>query len=362
MYSFDIGAMPKLVKPFVPAGIAGAVVRPRDEAQVVRLAKYAQSHGVRLVPRGWATSGYGGVLPQAGAVVVDMSGHQRVLSVDAENLLVRVEAGAIWENIDREIGMHGLALRMYPSSYPSSSVAGWLAQGGSGFGSYEYGTFKENVTAARVVLPNGEVREFAGADLLDLVADAEGITGIITEIEFRVRAMETEVHRLVALEDTRALGGFLSAVSAQGLPVWSITFLNPESTRLKKQLPHHHGHPYEMAHEHFEPKLPEAYLAVIAYPESRRGAIDARTRADHRRQRRHGARCRDRRARVGAAVRADAAQAHRTLDRADRGRGAACRDARGARRDRGQDIAAVHSRGHGRQGRLRRAARLHSAR
>lgn len=27
MYSFDIGAMPKLVKPFVPAGIAGAVVR-----------------------------------------------------------------------------------------------------------------------------------------------------------------------------------------------------------------------------------------------------------------------------------------------------------------------------------------------
>jgi Fe-S oxidoreductase/FAD/FMN-containing dehydrogenase len=274
MYSFDIGAMPKLVKPFVAAGVAGAVVRPRDEAQIVKLAKMAQGKGVRLVPRGWATSGYGGVLPQAGAVVIDMSGHQRVLSVDAENLTVRVEAGAIWENVDRELGMQGLSLRMYPSSYPSSSVAGWLAQGGSGFGSYEYGTFKESVVSARVVLPNGEVREFTGADLLALVADAEGITGIITEVEFRVRLMEAETHRLVALKDAAALGALLSAVSGQGLPIWSITFLNPESTRLKRQLPHRHGHPYEMAHDHFEPVLPEAYLAVIAYPESRRGAID----------------------------------------------------------------------------------------
>ena len=275
MYSFDIGAMPKLVKPFVPAGVAGAVVRPRDEAQIVRLAKLAQSRGMRLVPRGWATSGYGGVLPQSGAVVVDMSGHQRVLAIDADSLTVRVEAGAIWENVDREIGMQGLALRMYPSSYPSSSVAGWLAQGGSGFGSYEYGTFKENVTAARVVLPTGAVKEFTGDELLGLVADAEGITGIITEVEFRVRRLEAEVHRLVAFKDVGALGAALSAVSAQSVPIWSITFLNPESTRLKKQLPHHHGHPYEMAHDHFEPSLPEAYLAVIAYPESRRSAIDA---------------------------------------------------------------------------------------
>jgi len=274
MYSTDIGAMPKLVKPFVPAGVAGAVVRPRDEAQVVKLAKLAQSRGVRLVPRGWATSGYGGVLPQSGAVVVDMSGQQRVLSIDAENLTVRVEAGAIWENIDREIGLQGLALRLYPSSYPSSSVAGWLAQGGSGFGSYEFGTFKDSCTSARVVLPTGAVKDFSGDELLSLIADAEGITGIITEVEFRVRVLEAETHRLVAFKDTGALGRALSAISAQKLAIWSITFLNPESTRLKKQLPHHHGHPWEMAHEHFEPSLPEAYLAVIAYPESRRGSID----------------------------------------------------------------------------------------
>ncbi|MDZ4170351.1 MAG: FAD-binding and (Fe-S)-binding domain-containing protein [Coriobacteriia bacterium] len=275
MYSFDIGAMPGLVKPFVPAGTAGAVVRPTSEEQLKKLVVLAQDKGTALVPRGWATSGYGGVLPREGAIVVDLSGWQKVLSVDTEALTVRTQAGAVWEQVDRDIQKQGVTLRMYPSSYPSSSVAGWLAQGGSGFGSYEYGQFKENVVAARVVLPTGEVKEFTGEELLTYVADAEGITGFITEVEFRVRPLEQEVHRLVAFDTAGKLGAALAAVSAQGLPLWSITFLNPESTRLKKQLPHRHGHPWEEAHAHYEPTIPEAYLAVIAYPASRRDAIDA---------------------------------------------------------------------------------------
>lgn len=275
MYSFDIGAMPSLVKPFVPAGVAGAVVRPTSEEQLVKLVTLARERGVALVPRGWATSGYGGVLPTSGAIVVDLSGWQKVLAVDTEGLTVRTQAGAVWEQVDRMIAKQGVTLRMYPSSYPSSSVAGWLAQGGSGFGSYEYGQFKDNVVAARVVLPTGDVREFTGDDLLSYVADAEGTTGFITEVEFRVRPLEDEVHRLVAFESAAQLGAALSAISAQKLPIWSITFLNPESTRLKKLLPHRHGHPWEEAHAHDEPQIPEAYLAVVAYPESRRGAIDA---------------------------------------------------------------------------------------
>lgn len=275
MYSFDLGAMPRLVKPFVPAGIAGAVVRPKTEEHLVAIMKDAQMRGVKVVPRSWATSGYGGILPPEGAVVLDMSGWTKVLSVDAENLTVRTQGGAIWEQIDRAIMKQGVTLRLYPSSYPSSSAAGWLAQGGSGFGSYEFGTFKESVVAARVVLPNGEVREFIGDDLLDLVADAEGITGIITEVEFRVRPLEDEVHRLIAFPTAGQLGAFLGGISLQKLPVWSITYLNPESTRLKKQLPHRHGHPYEEAHEHYEPSLPDAFLAIIAYPRSRRGALDS---------------------------------------------------------------------------------------
>lgn len=274
MYSFDIGAMPSLVKPFIPAGIAGAVVRPRNEEQIVELMRLAREQDLQLVPRAWATSGYGGVLPPKGAVVVDVSGMTRVLKVDGEAMTVRVQAAAIWQDVDKVIAQEGLALRVYPSSYPSSSVGGWLAQGGSGFGSFEYGTFKQNVVSARVVVPTGEVKEFSGIELEQLIADAEGITGIITEVEFRVRPLEEEVHRLIAFDSAEKLGAALSSISTEKVPVWSITFLNPESTRLKAQLPHRHGHPYEMTHDHYEPKLPLKYLAVVAYPASRRPQID----------------------------------------------------------------------------------------
>ncbi|MCE5190605.1 MAG: FAD-binding oxidoreductase [Actinomycetia bacterium] len=274
LYSADIGDMPKLVKPLVPSGVAGAVVRPKTEDEVVALVKLAAREGIKLVPRGASTSGYGGVLPVEGAVMVDLSGMHEVLDVDVVGQKVRVQPGLIWEELQRKLDPFGLALRLYPSSTPSSSVAGWLAQGGAGFGSFEYGMFKDNVESVRVVLASGEVRSFSGDELARYVADAEGITGIITEVTVLLRELAPEVHRLIAFKDATSIHAALADISAQHLPIWSITFLNPESTRLKKTLPHHHGHPYEEAHPYYEPELPEQYLAVVAYPESRRNAID----------------------------------------------------------------------------------------
>jgi len=275
LYSSDIGALPKLVKPLMPTGIAGAVVRPRTEDDVVEIVKLAVREGLKLVPRGMSTSGYGGVLPVPGAVVIDMSAMGRILAVDSAAMTVRVEGGALWEPLQKKLNEQGLDLRLYPSSLPSSTVAGWLAQGGAGFGSFEYGFFKESVPTARVVLPDGSVREFTGAELERLIADAEGITGIITEVTVALRHLEPEVHRVIAFPTAAGLSSALKSLSVQQLPIWSLTFLNPESVRLKKTIPHRHGHPYEMAHPHYEPELPEAYLLVIAYPESRRGAIDS---------------------------------------------------------------------------------------
>ena len=72
LYSHDVGSIPKLVKPFTAGGLAGGVVRPKDEASLVQLVRAAIEFGVELVPRGAATAGYGGGIPHEGAIVVDM--------------------------------------------------------------------------------------------------------------------------------------------------------------------------------------------------------------------------------------------------------------------------------------------------
>ena len=180
LYGHDIAAIPSLIKPLVGNAVPDAVVQPASEEELIVLVHWANRNGIPLTPRAKASSGYGGVLPVKQGVVVDFFRFSRVIKVDVEGQTVTCQSGTVWEKVDAAIAKRGLALRLYPSSYPGSTVGGWLAQGGAGFGSYESGWFRENVVSARVVLPDGAARQFSGSDI-DLVADSEGITGFITD-------------------------------------------------------------------------------------------------------------------------------------------------------------------------------------
>ena len=71
LYSHDVGVMPALISPFVGNTLPHAVAQPRDEGELIELVAWANKNKLPLVPRGRATSGYGGVLPVKGGVVID---------------------------------------------------------------------------------------------------------------------------------------------------------------------------------------------------------------------------------------------------------------------------------------------------
>jgi Fe-S oxidoreductase/FAD/FMN-containing dehydrogenase len=266
IYSHDVGGMPPLIKPLIGKALADAIVQPKNEQEVVELVRWAAQNRIPLVPRGKATSGYGGALPVKGGITVDFWRMRRVLSMDKEGLTVTVEPGLVWEDLEKELAKHGLALRLYPSSAPASTVGGWVAQGGFGYGSYEYGIFHDNIASTRVVLPNGEVREFSGTDI-NLVADAEGITGIITQVTLKVRPLEAEIVQGARFADTQQLAAALQEIVAQGLPFWSVSFINPAMAHLKNRLPPKIEHNRPVDEE--RPEIPEAYVALFVYPGSR---------------------------------------------------------------------------------------------
>jgi len=68
LYSHDIGEMPSMIKPLIGNPLADAVVQPSSEEEIVALVKWAGQERVPLIPRGKATSGYGGVLPVKGGI------------------------------------------------------------------------------------------------------------------------------------------------------------------------------------------------------------------------------------------------------------------------------------------------------
>jgi len=259
LYGHDIASIPRLLKPIIGNTVPDAVVQPETEEELLDLVKWAGEQRIPLTPRGKATSGYGGVLPVKRGIVIDFYRMNRITDIDKHRGTARVQAGVVWEKLDRELKKQDLTLRLYPSSYPASTVGGWLAQGGAGIGSYEMGWFAENVVNARVVLANGTIRELTGKEL-ELVSGAGGITGLISAVTIRVQPLEELEVKAVACPDARSLQNIVETMVREELPVWSLLFINPRMAEMKNRVSvlDEHGKKTEV-------RLPEKYIVSLAY-------------------------------------------------------------------------------------------------
>ncbi len=265
-YNHDIGALPSLVKKVIGNTDPAAVVKIRTEEDAVKLLEFANRHKIPVVPRAGASSGYGGVLPTKGGVVADVTLLNKIVSIDPEEQITVVQSGIIWEKLERKLNENGLSVRTIPSSAPSSTVGGWLAQSGAGYGSYEFGWGYESMDKARVVLPNGKIRDFSGPELKTLIGTM-GTTGIITEITLKVQKLEERKAVSASFPDASSMKKAVETIKKQNIPIWSISFLNPEWADMKNKAPRklHYGEIVDKE----RPVLPTAYICTFMYPSSR---------------------------------------------------------------------------------------------
>jgi len=261
LYGHDIAAIPNLVKPIIGNTTPDAVVQPTSEEELVEIVRWAYDEGIPMTPRAKASSGYGGVIPMKKGLVIDFYRMKNIVAIDKENLTVTVEAGITWEKLDEKLKKEGLTLRLYPTSYPSSTAGGWLAQGGAGIGSTEFGYYSQNVVSARVVLPSGEVRVFEEDDL-ELVSEAEGITGFISQVTLKVQPLEDLDVVSLACPDAHELQRIVEGIVQADLPIWAMMFINPKMAELKNKAPlmEHYGHPIEE-----RVILPASYIMTLAF-------------------------------------------------------------------------------------------------
>ncbi|WP_456369961.1 FAD-binding oxidoreductase [Geoglobus sp.] len=179
LYSHDISSPPLISRLF---RLADGVFQPRNEEEVIQILKAAERDGKAIVPRGAATSGYGGAVPVNGGYVVDFT-RMNGFEVDEDRKVLIAEPGAVWWDIEEVLNRKGLSLRVYPTSAPSSTVGGWIAQGGYGVGSLKYGGISDNVVRLRVADFSG-IRE---TEDVKYYAGLEGTTGLITRAWVRVK-------------------------------------------------------------------------------------------------------------------------------------------------------------------------------
>jgi len=254
VYSHDVGVIPDSVKKTIST-MPDAVVQPVNADEVSALVKLAIENKVPIIPRGAASSGFGGAVPVANGIVIDFARMTNVISMDTDDLTAEVEPGVVWSELDGKLKRSGLTSRLYPSSAPTSTVAGWVAQGGSGIGSYEYGTFRDNIVSVEMVDPQGNLKVMKGDDL-DLVYSLEGITGIITKVTFNVKKDEENIPVLAAFDDEKKLQAALDEIRKAGTKVWSVSIQTPGYVELSQKAAN-------------DTTLPKGkYLAQFVYPRS----------------------------------------------------------------------------------------------
>ncbi|MBD0268631.1 MAG: FAD-binding oxidoreductase [Cyanobacteria bacterium Co-bin8] len=189
------------------------VVRPKTEAEVLQVAKACVAAKVPVTVRGAGTGNYGQCIPLEGGVILDLSRMNTVKWVKPG--IACVEAGAKLSAIDKVTRESGWELRMYPSTYRTATIGGFIGGGSGGIGSVLYGQLRDrgNLIAVRVVTMEDEPRviELRG-DEVQKVNHAYGTNGIITELEIPLGPAYPWAEVIVAFDDFMTAARFGQAL------------------------------------------------------------------------------------------------------------------------------------------------------
>jgi alkyldihydroxyacetonephosphate synthase len=176
------------------AGLAAAIARPSDAAQVAAVLAVCNAARVPVTAAGGRSGVCGASVPLHGGVVLDLTGLSGIVDVDSTSLVLDVAPGTFGDLLERDLReQHGVTLGHWPQSVALSTVGGWLACRSAGQLSGRYGKIEDIVLGLDVALADGTriatggwPRAAVGPDLTQLFVGSEGTLGIITGARLRV--------------------------------------------------------------------------------------------------------------------------------------------------------------------------------
>ncbi|MEJ5912891.1 FAD-binding oxidoreductase [Pseudokineococcus sp. 1T1Z-3] len=191
------------------------VVYPGDEDDVRGVLDAVVAAGAVLVPFGGGSSISGSLHPPAQeerpVVSLDLGRMNRVLEIDEESRLARVQGGVLGPDLEEQLGARGFTMGHTPDSFTHSTLGGWIATRSSGAQSDKYGDISDLTRALRVVQPGRTVvtrpvpSQATGPSVREMLIGSEGRLGVITEAW-------VQVHRLP--EKREILGYFFPTFDA----------------------------------------------------------------------------------------------------------------------------------------------------
>lgn len=168
-----------------PARVA-AVATARDVEQLQAVLGDARRRGLKVSVAGSRHS-QGGHTYTAGGVVLNMRSFNHVLAIDTVTPAVTVESGATWDEVQRALAPHRMALKVMQSSN-IFTVGGTLSANAHGR-DVDVMQVVQVVQRFRLLLADGSVVEVSRTqhpELFSLVIGGYGMYGVILDVTLRV--------------------------------------------------------------------------------------------------------------------------------------------------------------------------------
>ena len=226
LYSYDatrIKVLPELV------------VIPETKEEVQKLVKICYEEGIPVTPRG-AGSGYtGGSLPVKGGVVVSFEKMDKILEIDEDNAVAKVQPGVITYRLQQAVEKKGLFYPPDPASYKFCTLGGNVAENAGGPRCVKYGVTREYVMELETVIHTGEfihtgrptLKDVAGYDITRLLIGSEGTLGLFTEITLKLIPKPKAAKTVKAIfQDIAAVGKTVKDIFKAGIQPSALEFMD----------------------------------------------------------------------------------------------------------------------------------------
>ena len=211
------------------------VALPESRDEVARILTLCNEREVPVVTRGSGTGLAGGAVPSQGGVVLCLVRLNRILELDAANLVLVAEPGVLTQKVADEAQAAGLFYPPDPGSIKISTIGGNVANNSGGLRGLKYGVTRDYIMGLEVVLADGQiletgnkcVKDVAGFALKDLFIGSEGMLGVITRITLKlIPAPESKKTLLGLYDEMTAAAATVSAIIANKIIPCTLEFLD----------------------------------------------------------------------------------------------------------------------------------------
>jgi len=243
---------PEALRPYECDGLSAyrqvplAVCLPETLEQAQAVLRVCRQYNVPVVARGAGTGLSGGALPLANGVILSLARFNRILEIDAENRLARVQPGVRNLAISEAVAHLGLYYAPDPSSQIACSIGGNVAENSGGVHCLKYGLTVHNLLALKVLTIDGELLDIGlqaldspGYDLLALMTGSEGLLGIVVEVTVKllVKPERAQVV-LAAFDSVETAGAAVARIIGAGILPAGLEMMDNLSIRAAEDFVH----------------------------------------------------------------------------------------------------------------------------